>query len=190
MRKIVFDIETTNFFSDVGSSDPASLDLACVCIYDSISDSYGSYTQENIKDLFPILDKTDIIIGFNSDHFDIPLLEKYYGKPISAKSVDLLKEVRKSLGRRIKLDTLAEATLGRNKTADGIQANIWWKKGDHKKVIDYCIEDVKITKEIYDYARKFGKLKYTEKNQIKEIPIDANSWETLPQIEKTASLFG
>ena len=46
MRKIVFDIETTNFFTDTGSSDPASLDMSVVCIYDYETDKYSSYTKE------------------------------------------------------------------------------------------------------------------------------------------------
>jgi len=189
MRKVVFDIETSNFFQETGSNDPASLDLACICIHDSETDKYSSYTKETLDKLWPILEKTDLLIGFNSDHFDIPLLSKYYsGHLDKIKSLDILKEVRKSLGRRIKLDTLAEATLGRNKTADGLAAGIWWKKGEYQKVIDYCIEDVRITKDIYDYARKNGNLKYKDGTELKDIKLDTSDWEKITDKVMTHTL--
>src|SRR3989344_2378941 len=189
MRKVVFDIETSNFFQETGSNDPASLDLACVCIHDSETDKYSSYTKETLDKLWPILEKTDLLIGFNSDHFDIPLLSKYYSGSLDRiKSLDILKEVRKSLGRRIKLDTLAEATLDRNKTADGLVAGNWWKKGEYQKVIDYCIEDVRITKDIYDYARKNGHLKYKDGTELKEIKLDTSNWEKIEDKVMTHTL--
>lgn len=178
MRKIIFDIETRDFFQETGSNDPASLSIAVVCTYDSSRDVYESFYEEELPRLWPILEKADLLIGFNSDHFDIPILNKYYQGDLSKiKSIDLLKEVKKSLGRRIKLDTLAEATLGRKKTADGLTASRWWKIGKKEEVKNYCIEDVKITKEIYDYARANGVLKYKDAGIIKDLKIDTTLWE-------------
>ena len=178
MRKIVFDVETSNLFSEVGSSDPAALNLSVVCIHDSATDSYHSFFQEELKDLWPYFEGADMIIGFNSDHFDIPLLNKYYsGDLTKIKSLDILKEVKNSLGRRIKLDTIAEATLGRKKIGNGLEALVWWKNGDKEKVKKYCLEDVRITKDIYDYARKHNILKYTDAGKIKEIKLDTSGWE-------------
>jgi len=177
MRKIVFDLETSNFFHDVGSNDPAALDMSVACIYDYETDEYSSYTKENLKDLWPILEKADLLIGFNSDHFDIPLLNKYYaGDLTKIKSLDLMKEIKISLGRRIKLDTVAEASLGKNKSGSGMDAPRWWKAGEKQKVIDYCIEDVKITKELYEYALKNKSLKYTDTQGVKEIKMDVSKW--------------
>jgi DEAD/DEAH box helicase domain-containing protein len=178
MRKIFFDTETKNTFSDAGSNNPAALDLSVVCIYDSATDSYSSYIEEELPKLWLILEKTDLLIGFNSDHFDIPLLNKYYpGDLNKIKSLDLLKEVKNSLGRRIKLDTLAEATIGRNKTGSGLEALKWWRNGEIQKVRDYCVEDVRITKDLYDYARKNGHLKYRDGKELKEIKLDTTNWE-------------
>jgi DEAD/DEAH box helicase domain-containing protein len=189
MRKVVFDIETKNFFFETGSSDPASLDLAVVCIHDSETDTYSSYFEEELPKLWPILEKTDVLIGFNSDHFDVPLLDKYYsGDLTKIRSLDLLKEVKKSLGRRIKLDTLAEATLGKNKTADGLQAGKWWKEGKHELVRDYCIEDVKITKQLYEFALSNGYVKYKDGKVVKEIKLDTSAWENEPKTTMTHTL--
>lgn len=178
MRKIVFDIETKNFFEDTGSNDPASLDLSVICIYDSLEDKYSAYFEEELVKLWPIIEKADMLIGFNSDHFDIPLLNKYYpGDLTLIRSLDILKEVKKSLGRRIKLDTLAKATLGKGKIANGLNAGNWWKQGLRDKVKEYCLDDVKITKDIYDYALKNGHLKYQDGKEIKKITIDTSEWE-------------
>lgn len=177
MRKIVFDIETRNVRFG-GSFDPRSLDLSVICIHDSSTDQYSSFFVEDLPKLWPILEHADMLIGFNSDHFDIPLLDKYYpGDLTKIKSLDLLKEVKDALGRRLRLDTIAEATLGIGKSADGLKAVEWWKKGEYDKVVKYCIDDVRITKEIYEYARKNGHLKYKELGQIKEIKLDTSRWE-------------
>lgn len=183
MKKVVFDLETSNIFEEVGSSDAVDLDMSVVCIYDYDTDKYQSFTKDTLKDLWPILEKTDLLIGFNSDHFDIPLLNKYYtGDLTKIKSLDLLKEIKNSLGRRIKLDTIAEATLGKGKIGHGLEATVWWKNGEFEKVIKYCTEDVKITKEVYEYALANGCLKYKDSGEIKEIKIDTSKWN-----EKTES---
>lgn len=177
LRKITFDIETSNEFIG-GDFNPLKLDLALVGIHDSLTDEYTSYTQEELPKLWPIIEKADLLIGYNSDHFDIPLLGKYYaGDLTSIKSIDLLKEVRAVLGRRLKLDSLAEATLGRKKIGDGLQSIRWWKEGKIDQVRAYCIEDVRITKEIYDYARANKRLKYMDYEGVREIKIDPSKWE-------------
>jgi len=191
MRKIIFDCETSNTFAGAGSSDPADLDLSVVCIYDSETDKYSAYFQEELKNLWPIFEKADLLIGFNSDHFDIPLLNKYYsGDLTKMKSLDLLKEVKNSLGRRIKLDTLAEATLGKNKSGHGLEAVTWWKQGKKEEVKNYCIDDVKITREIYEYAMKNGHLKYKDEGVIKEIKLDTSKWNDKGESAITHTLFG
>ena len=118
-----------------------------------------------------------MLITFNGDHFDTPILNKYYSGDLKKiKSLDLLKEIKNSLGRRIKLDIIAEATLGRNKTGHGLEGIVWWKNGEKQKVIDYCLEDVKITKDLYEYALKNGILKYKDAGIIKDIKIDTSKW--------------
>jgi len=178
MRKIVFDIETKNTFQDVGSSEPADLDLSLVGIYDSDDDSYHSYLEPELNDLWPRLEKADLLIGYNSNHFDIPLLNKYYpGDLKMIKSLDLLQEIKSSIGRRLKMDYVAEATLKINKSGHGLQAIEWWNKGEIEKIRRYCIDDVRITKDLYDYALAHGHLKYKEGGHLAEIKLDTSNWE-------------
>ena len=178
MRKITFDIETSNTFQDAGSADPAALNLSVICIHDSETDKYTTYLQEELPGLWPIIEKADMLIGYNSDHFDIPLLNKYYSGDLThIKSLDILKEIKNSLGRRIKLDSVAEGTLGKKKIGHGLEAITWWRNGEIEKVKKYCQEDVKITKEIYEYALKNGVLKYKDLNENREIKLDTSNWE-------------
>ncbi len=184
MRKIVFDIESKNFVRNFDE-----LEIALVAIYDSENDSYSSYLENELGLLWPILERADVIIGFNSDHFDVPLLNKYYpGDLTKIRSLDILKEIRSSYGRRMKLDQLAEGTLGKNKTGHGWDALKWWKNGEVEKVREYCINDVKITKEIYDYALANQKLVFKEGNDLKEIKLNTDHWETPSDHKLTFSL--
>lgn len=178
MHKVVFDIETKNIFHDVGKNDPALLDLSVIAVYDSGTDEYTSYTEEELPKLWPIIENADMLIGYNSDHFDIPLLNKYYpGDLRRIKSLDLLKEIKNASGKRYKLDNIANATLGEQKSANGLQAIQWWKRGEIEKIRKYCIQDVRVTKGIYDFARRHNKLKYKDLGGIQEITIDASGWE-------------
>jgi DEAD/DEAH box helicase domain-containing protein len=178
MRRITFDLETKNMFDDVGSNDPAMLDISVVCIHDSADDQYKSFLESNLRDLWPILEQADILVTWNGDHFDIPLLNKYYPGDLSKmKSVDLMKAVQDVLGRRLKLDTVAAATLGVGKSGNGLDAIEWWKNGETDKVIKYCIDDVRITKELYEYALDKGHLKYRDGNEIREVKLDTSRWE-------------
>jgi hypothetical protein len=183
MRRITFDIETKNIFQDVGSNDPADLDISVVCIHDSAKgdgpESYSSYFEADFPKLWPILEQADILITWNGDHFDIPLLNKYYpGDLDNIKSVDLMREVQKTLGRRLKLDTVGEATLGRNKSGHGLDAIEWWRNGELDKLVKYCIEDVRLTKELYDFALANKKLMYKDQGALKDVKLDTSGWET------------
>ncbi len=189
MRKVILDIETRNSFQEVGKADPVLLDVSVVCIYDSETDSYSSYLQEDLPKLWPILEKADQIITFNGDHFDIPILNKYYpGDLLQIKQLDLLKEVKKSLGHRVGLGSIAEATLGIGKSGHGLEAIEWWKKGEIDKIIKYCIDDVKVTKGVYEYALQNKKLKFKDGTNIAEFSIDTTVWEDVDESKMTFSL--
>ena len=183
MRRITFDIETIGDFT--GNGDFSSQELTIVGIHDSSSDQYSSYLKEELPQLWPLFESADLIIGYNSDHFDIPILNKYYaGDLTKIKSIDLLKEIKNVLGRRLRLDGVALATLGKGKIGHGLEAQKWWAEGKIEKVREYCLDDVRITKELYDYAKKYGVLKYKDfdlpagkAGGIRDIKLDTSKWE-------------
>ena len=178
MRVITFDIETANLFSDISSGDPADLTLAIVCIHDSETGTYSSYLEHELPQLWTILERADMLVGWNSDHFDIPLLNKYYpGDLTKIKSLDIMKEVQTVLGRRLKLDAVAEGTMKMNKTGGkGGQSVIWWREGRVDDVRKYCLMDVELTRKIYDYALEKSLIKYKELGKVHEVKLDTSKW--------------
>lgn len=177
MRTVVFDIETANWLSDIGSSDPADLTIALVCIHDSETEIYSSYLESELSQMWPILERTDVLVGYNSNHFDIPLLNKYYpGDLTRIKSLDIMQEIHSVVGRRLKLDSIAEGTLGEKKSASGAQSVQWWRAGEVEKVRAYCLKDVEITKKLFDYALKNHSLKYQELGRAQEFKLDTSKW--------------
>lgn len=181
MREITFDIETANVLPTFARQDVTRLDLAVVAIHDSETDTFTSYSQEELPQLWPILEKADTLIGFNSDSFDIPLLNKYYPSDLTKiHSVDLMVEVQKVLGRRIRLQSIAEATLKVGKSADGLQSVKWWQEGLYDKVREYCIQDVRITRKLYDYALEHGALKFKDLKDIRDVKLDTRKWQEPP----------
>ncbi len=177
MRAVTFDIESISDSVVRGHIDVSEQELIVVAIHDSLTDEYTSYSKEELPKLWPILEHADFLIGFNSDSFDIPLLNRYYPGDLShLVSLDLLSEVQKVLGRRIRLQSLAEATLGRGKSGDGLKAGEWWREGKQDLVREYCIDDVRLTRELYDYAMKNGKLKYKDLRDKRDIKLDTSLW--------------
>lgn len=178
MRVITFDIETANTLPSFSRGDMAQLELALVGVHDSLTGEFSSYLKEDLPRLWPLLESADVLVGYNSDSFDIPLLNRYYpGDLAKIRSVDLMVEVANVLGRRLRLQNLAEATLGKSKKGDGLQSVEWWQQGLVEKVREYCIEDVRITRELYDYARKYGHVKYKDLRDVREIKLDTSNWE-------------
>jgi hypothetical protein len=90
MKKIIFDIETDGIITNVGGKEVFP-NMYVVCIYDSETNKYQSFTQEQLKDLWPILEKADLLIGYNNDGYDTPLLTKE----------ELIMELRKIKGKFI-----------------------------------------------------------------------------------------
>ncbi len=189
MRYIVFDVETQNIFDDVGAHDPALLDISVVSAYDSRTGAYTTVAHDELPRLWPLFEGADALVGYNSNHFDIPLLNKYYpGSLLRIASIDLLEAIRESLGRRVRLDAVAEATLGQKKNGHGLQAIEWWKQGEIDKIKAYCERDVLLTKGLFEYALQNQKLLVREGLRTREIPIDTSRWQSARQSALTHSL--
>ncbi len=190
MRYIIFDLETQNIFQEVGSSDPTALDISVGSFYDSATDKYLTLSIDEIEKAWPLLEQADALVGYNSNHFDIPLLNKYYpGDLTQIKSIDILESIRASLGRRLRLDSIAEATIGTKKSANGLQAVRWWKEGKIDEIKKYCEQDVKVTKKVFDYAMQNGHVKFKDGSRKREIPLDISSWAIKEESAMTHSLL-
>ncbi|MBT4121226.1 MAG: hypothetical protein HOA57_04885 [Candidatus Magasanikbacteria bacterium] len=151
MKEVVLDIET---IGDIKKFD--ELKITVVSIYEYETDKYTSFEEHELGDLWPVLEKAERTIGYNSEHFDMPILNKYYtGDLMAFPHLDLLKVIKEINGKRYKLDDVAKATLENvSKSADGLEAMKWWEEGRKEDVKRYCEQDVKVTKEVYEYGKQ------------------------------------
>jgi len=167
--EVVFDIET---YGDI--KDRANIKVTVVSVYEYETDTYRSFDEHQLNDLWPILEKAERIIGYNSKGFDAPILDKYYPGDINViPHLDLLEKIKESAGKRFKLDDIAKATLEISKSADGLAAIKWYEEGKIDEIKKYCEQDVKVTKEVYEFGKK-NKMLYTATLTGELLPIAVN----------------
>lgn len=178
MRQLIFDVETKKTFDEVGGYFPEKLEISFVgvCFREHEHDpgKFIGFFEEDLPKLFPLFEQTDVLIGFNSDGFDLPALQPYYSGNLSDfPSLDLLSRFKDATGHRVKLDSIAQETLGVGKSGNGLDAIKFYQQKDFESLKKYCLQDVKITRDIYDYGVRKGILKYKNKwNRLIETPID------------------
>lgn len=163
-REIVLDIETANSFADVGKYDPSLLTVSLVGLYSYADDAYMSFLEPDLAKLWRVLESADRIIGYNIIGFDLPVLNKYYpGDLTKLPTLDLMAEIEKTVGFRLKLDDVAHGTLGTGKSGNGLMAIEYFRRGEIDKLRDYCLQDVKVTKEVYEYGLEKGEVRYKDR---------------------------
>ena len=172
----VLDLETRRSADEVGGWGYASrMGVSCVVVYDSASDTYEEYLGDDMDRLTDHLRQLDLVVGFNILRFDYAVLKGYSSFDFhSLPTLDMLAEVHNRLGYRLSLDHLGEHTLGKKKSADGLMALKWWKEGKIREIIDYCRDDVELTRDLYLFGRKNNYLLFRNKAGMKvRVPV---SW--------------
>lgn len=171
---LVFDIETQKSFDEVGGRDNLHLlGISVLAVYSYNHNKSFVFDENNITQFQKILDGAETLIGFNSNGFDVPIL-KYNNFDLgNIYSLDLMDEVKSGAGFRISLDNIASATLGINKIADGLQAIRWYKEGNIADIKKYCVSDVSITREVYEYGKKNNHIFFVNREKAKiAIPVN------------------
>jgi DEAD/DEAH box helicase domain-containing protein len=171
----VLDIETRRSAKEVGGWNKAhKMGVSCVVVYDSLKKTFTPYLQDDMDGLIHHLRTMDLVVGFNIKRFDYMVLSGLDGFDFSAlPTLDILEHVHHQLGYRLSLDHLAQATLGEEKSANGLLALKWWKQGKLDKIIQYCTQDVAVTKGLYQYGRDNGYLLFTNKaKKTVRLPVD------------------
>lgn len=189
VNKLVFDLETQNAFQEVGNKTHL-LKISVIGVYSYLQDKYFCFTEDQIYRVGEMFQEADQIIGFNIKHFDYEVLKPYLNfDPHTLPTLDILHEVEKMIGHRIRLDNLASTTLGIGKNGDGLEAIRMYRQGRLEELKKYCTHDVKITKEVYDYAQKYGKLLYKDYFDTRELKIMFAEPEMRKPAIRQASLF-
>ncbi len=162
MNLIFFDLETQKLFQEVGGRDPEKLRVACAVTWSSSRDSFAVYWERDVPALITELKSAGQVVGFNIRGFDYQVLKPY--APTEhlnyLPTLDLMDYLYRRLGFRIGLDAVAKATLGTEKTADGLQSVAWFRSGELEKVADYCKKDVEITRRVYEFGCENGYVFY------------------------------
>lgn len=183
-NEVVLDIETQNTFDEVGSRDCRLLKLSLLVAYFYKTDEYRVYFEKDLPLLWPKLQFADRVIGYNLKGFDYAVLNNYAPYDLFAlPTLDMMDEVYKMLGFRVKLDDLAHASLGIGKSGNGLDAVRFWKNQELDKLEEYCRQDVKVTKDIYEFGIKNSCLHLIDRfsGQKRQIPVDFTLKETKPR---------
>ena len=166
MNRVFFDLESQHLFQEVGGRAHIDrLRLSCGVTYSSVRADFTVYWEKDVRALLAELQAADQVIGFNLIGFDYKVLQPYgpafnFG---SLRTLDMLQEIYRTLGFRLSLDAIAEATLGAAKLADGVQAVEWFRAGQLEDLAAYCKQDVAITRQIYEFGRDNGYVHYSSK---------------------------
>jgi len=201
-NEVIFDLETQRFFDDIEGFDPAKLGVSILSMYvrtldenfNEISGKMLSFFEQDVLKSFEYFRKANRIIGFNSKRFDVPVLKPYLPAELAKfPHFDILEHIKEINGKRVSLNAVVKETLGDHKADDPKNAIIYWQKHDEaslKKLKFYCEEDVRLTKEVYDYGRKNMKLRFKDYwNDIKQIDVDFSYPKLEKSEEQQASLF-
>ena len=165
---VYFDLETQKSAEEVGGwNNIVKMGMSIGVTFNTATNEYKIYHEKNINDLITDLQRADLVVGFNNLRFDYEVLHGYTSFDLTQlPTLDLMVDLQNTLNHRLSLDSIATATFGVEKTAEGLQAIRWFKDGKLMEIAEYCCYDVKLTKLVHEhgcqhrqihYANRFGK---------------------------------
>jgi DEAD/DEAH box helicase domain-containing protein len=181
MDTLVFDIETQNFFTDpgVGWDNFEALKISVVCVYSYAQDKYFMFEENEMDKMADLFDTARRIVGFSMNRYDVPVVNSYFQKLHrrvpnlwEKERIDLLEEIELAMGGRVSLSRLAEANLGVKKDRHGSEAIALYRDGKMDELKEYCKNDVKLTKELYDLWRAQNFLMMPDKKTGEIIKVE------------------
>ena len=173
-RVVVFDVETQKLAHEVGGWKNISKMRLSLAVTHTEEDGFLTFTEANVSELIEFLKGADLVVGFNHVRFDYEVLSVYTPERLRAlPNLDILLHVQAALGFRLKLDHLAEFTLGRKKSGHGLDAARWFREGRMDLIEQYCRDDVAITRDLYKYGLEKGFLLYRREGEgVLKIPVE------------------
>lgn len=173
MSYLVLDLETKKEFAEIGGRGKVHLlGVSVVGTYWSATGQYRAYREEEIKELEEILTQKPLVIGFNIKAFDFPVLQPLMKTPLSTVPLlDIMDDLANALGYRVSLESVARGTLNAGKSSHGLEAIKMFREGRWDELVAYCLQDVKLTKEVYEYGREHGAVKFFAGWESYEVPV-------------------
>ena len=168
---VVLDIETKFTFRDF--NDPKKLGVSVAVLYDYADQQGKVYFEKELRPMFQILEHASYIIGYNIKSFDMAVLQAYYpGNVENLQTFDILDDIKEKLGRRLALNDVIHATLGKKKSGHGLMAIDMYKEGRFNELKQYCLDDVMLTKALFEYGVENGEIFYIDEAGKKSIKVD------------------
>ena len=174
-RVLYFDLETQKSAEDVdGWGNIHLMGLAVGVVWDSMEQKYFSYLENEASKLVEKLRTANLVVGFNVKKFDYGVLQPYADFDLhEITTFDMLDDIKVKLNHRLSLNHLAENTLNSKKSADGLISLQWYKEGKIDKIVEYCQQDVKVTRDLFEYGEKHGYIKYKTRSGVaKDLKVD------------------
>ncbi len=173
---VYFDLETQKTAGDVGGWDQKDKMLMSVGVtYSTATDEYTIFSEDRVQDLIDQLKSSTLVVGFNVLNFDYGVLKGYTIWELCewVPTLDMLIDLEARIGHRLPLESIAQATLGIGKTAEGLDAIRWWRQGLVAKVAEYCCFDVKVTRMVHEYGCRTGEIFYRDRfGQKQRVAVD------------------
>ena len=159
---VYFDLETQKSADEVGGWDHISrMGMSVAVTYNTTRSEYKIYGEQQVDDLSKELQRADLVVGFNQLRFDYEVLHGYTALDLrQLPSLDMMVDLQTKLQHRLSLDSIATATFGVEKTAEGMQAIRWFKEGRLIEIAEYCCYDVKLTRLVHQYGAENRQLFY------------------------------
>ena len=174
MNTVVFDVETKRSFQEAGTQRPGDLGISFVGAYETKTNKYHGFFEEDFKKLWKLIESADRLVGFNSNHFDIPAIAAIAPYSLdNIPSLDIYADVYKVVKQeRISLNRLAIPTLKIKKSGHGLDAVKYYREGSLDKLKKYCLQDVKVTWELFKFGTEKQFVLLLEKSgMITQIPV-------------------
>lgn len=181
MKCVIYDIEIVKAIPDRkqipdphvlycdGWHDHENMGISVVGAYDYNEDRYRVFFEDNKEEFNSLIKNSDLLITFNGLSFDNKVIESnWFPVPDDTDHYDILVETWAAHGLSstfnykthggFSLDTLSEVNFGQKKTGNGALAPVHWQKNRRGTVVDYCLQDIRLTKLLFDRIVKFGNL--------------------------------
>jgi DEAD/DEAH box helicase domain-containing protein len=173
-RVLYFDLETLRDAGEVGGWDNIrKMGMAIGVCFDSLDQRFFTYEEKDVASLVSHLRRADLVIGFNQIRFDYTVLAGYSTFDFKLlPSFDILDDITRILGHRLKLESLVRSTLGIGKSADGLQSLRWVKEGRMDLVAQYCRKDVEVTRDLFLFGQREGFVTFEKSERIVKVPVE------------------
>jgi hypothetical protein len=170
MRILVFDLETRK---DAKTLRPDNEErgwdelrqgeggISALAIWDVSEQWLYLYDDHCIHAAVAHLEQADVLVSFYGEKFDVPVIEGVLGRKLRVKyHYDIYREMAEAnahrgiIGRKgdFTLDSVCTRTIGKGKTSNGAHAVVLVTNQQFGELFNYCGHDVKLTKELFEYA--------------------------------------